>query len=77
MLLIGMTLSGLLACSGGQEPVFDPAQGLLGQGITWPFPNAQLIQDGQVAIPGDELPLPEGASPLPVERVAWRLARAA
>ncbi len=67
-----MTLGGLLACSGGQESVFDPAQGLLGQGIAWPFPNAQLIQDGQVAIPGEELPLPEGASALPVERLAWR-----
>jgi hypothetical protein len=69
--LAGIPLIALFACN-GDDPGFDPSQGLMGQGLTWPFPNAQLIQNGRVVVPVGELALPDDASLLPVERLAWR-----
>ena len=72
MLLAGLPLLLGLACTGETGEGYDPAAGLLGVGLTWPFPNAQLVADGHLAIPEGELALPDTATPLPVERLAWR-----
>jgi len=70
--LAALPLIALFACTGDEGSPYDPAAGLLGEGLTWPFPNAQLLTDGHVDIPIDELALPDDATPLPVERLAWR-----
>ncbi len=72
MLLAGLPLLVGLACTGGMGGDYDPAEGLLGVGLTWPFPNAQLLDEGHLSIPEEELALPDSATPLPVERLAWR-----
>ncbi len=47
----------------------DEGTGILGDGWANPFPSAELLTDGHVALRD----LPEvGATPLPVDRLAWR-----
>lgn len=67
-------LAGLLlpACSdrGGDS-------GAVGEGAPkpelLPFPSAHLVgSDGRLAIPAGLLAMPEGGTPFPVERLAWR-----
>ena len=58
----------LLACQCAQGPVEDA--GLMGQGLMWPFPNAQLMVDGRVSIPSEAVPYVD--TPMPTERLAWR-----
>ena len=60
----------LLACGGGcsQGPSGDGGQ--LGQGVMWPFPNADLVADGHLDIPSDQVPYVD--TPMPTERLSWR-----
>ena len=64
----------LLACTGNkpdhQPPVPDVGTGPIGTGWANPYPNAALVDDGGHLALRD---LPEGgATPLPLDRVAWR-----
>ncbi len=61
-----MTILWLLACSNA----LDGDGGQLGVGTIWPFPNADLMRDGHLAIPVGQLPLVD--TPFPVDRLAWR-----
>ncbi len=45
------------------------SRGLTGEGLLYPFPNAQLMQDGHVALPVDDFPGTE--TPLPAS-ISWR-----
>lgn len=67
-----LALSLLGACTGKQDdsnPMSAP-DGLLDQGALGPFPNADLVVDGHLAIPDGVLPA--AATPWDVSRVAWR-----
>ena len=70
-MVLGTLVVALWGCD-GDRPELDPTTGLLGQGLSWPFPSAHLVEDGHLAIPSSELALPEGSTPLPTERLAWR-----
>ncbi|MEQ1567517.1 MAG: hypothetical protein ABMA64_17885 [Myxococcota bacterium] len=70
-----MILAAILACTGDppvQPPphVEDVGTGPLGDGWANPFPNAQLV-DASGHLDLRDLPS-GGATPLPVERLAWR-----
>lgn len=72
-----MLLLLFLACSGDDTPLDDTGfvysgtnNGLLGAGPLEPFPNADLVVDGQLALPADLLPHAE--SEWPTDRVGWR-----
>jgi len=69
--VLGTLVVALWGCD-GDRPELDPTTGLLGQGLSWPFPSAHLVEDGHLAIPSSELALPAGSTPLPTERLAWR-----
>lgn len=58
----------LAACSGTHDAVSAP-DGLLDQGAFGPYPNADLVVDGHVALPDG---LPSAATPWDAGRVAWR-----
>lgn len=62
----------LAACTGKQDDsaVQTAPDGLLDQGALGPFPNADLVVDGHIAIPDGELPA--ATTPWDVSRVAWR-----
>ena len=66
-------LAFLVGCKPGDVPL-DDGVGLVGDGWANPFPNAQLMVDGRIAIPANEVP-PSTPTPLPVGRVAWREGR--
>lgn len=65
VLLLPLVLS---ACAGGGGDGAAP-DGLLDQGPYGPFPNADLVVDGHVALPDG---LPAAATPWDASRVAWR-----
>ena len=72
MLAAGFLIA-LMACEAAKdtpEATTDLSGGLLGGGLSDPFPSSFLIEDGRVAIPADLLP--DTPTPLPVERLAWR-----
>ena len=60
---------GLAACTAGKADSSGVPDGLLDQGKLGPFPNADLIVDGHVALPEG---LPAVVTPWDVSRVAWR-----
>ncbi len=63
---------GTTAPTGTAPDPVDLSEGLLGEGRVNPFPNALLIDTtGHLALQADDLP-PGGATPMPVERMAWR-----
>lgn len=65
-----MTLLLLLACAGkGDEPA--GVDGVLDQGPYNPFPSAELVADGHLALP-EGLPYKEGGTPLDVARLGYR-----
>ncbi len=68
LLALAFTTTG--CTSRGSDSSLSAPDGLLDQGALGPFPNADLIVDGHVAIP-DGL-LPAAATPWDVGRVAWR-----
>lgn len=61
----------LTACTGKHDDsATSPPDGLLDQGPLGPFPNADLVVDGRLAIPDGSLPA--ATTPWDVSRVAWR-----
>jgi hypothetical protein len=66
-----LALLALTGCPG--EPA-DTGVGLLGTGWLDPFPSALLVDtEGNVAIPLDAVPVPDGGTALPVDRFSgWR-----
>ncbi len=59
-----------LACTAGAP---DPAwTGLYDADPLNPFPSAELMVDGRVAIPAGALPVPDGGTALDVGRLNWR-----
>ena len=72
MIRLSLPLFLLVACTGksGDSTALIPPDGLLDQGALGPFPNADLVVDGALAIPEGSLPAAE--TPWDVTRVAWR-----
>jgi hypothetical protein len=62
----------LLACAGEKDPVETTWSSLYDDDPLNPFPSAELVADGHVAIPEGALPVPEGGTALPLDRVSWR-----
>lgn len=69
-MFLSLSLLGCVATDAARD------DGLLGEGVLWPFPNAGLIAaDGSLAIPEGALPQVPAAddgSPWAVERLNWR-----
>lgn len=68
------TTWGLLVLGGctATKPEPDAWEGLYDADPLNPFPSAELVVDGHVAIPADTLAVPEGGTPLDVGRLNWR-----
>ena len=64
-----LAVCGLSACTAEKSDTSGAPDGLLDQGKLGPFPNADLIVDGHVALPEG---LPAAVTPWDVSRVAWR-----
>jgi len=71
LLLLALAACGTpQADSPEQVPEDLTSSGLLGDGLLYPFPNAQLMRDSHIAIPPALLPTTD--TPFPIESVAWR-----
>ncbi len=64
-------LAWLLACA-GDKPAEDAWAGLYDADPLNPFPSAELVADGHLAIPEGSLAVPEGGTALDVGRLNWR-----
>lgn len=64
----------LLACNPPETATPGPAPrvGVLGEGSLNPFPSAELVVDGHLAIPEGALPQAEGGTAWDVARLNWR-----
>jgi len=58
--------------SDGGPMAVDDGVGLIGDVLGNPFPNVQLVGDHGLSMTLDDLPPIPSATPIPVERVAWR-----
>ncbi len=75
LLLAGLALLVAAGCEEQPEPYDGPPVGLIDDSILLPYPSIHLMSADdtsatgyRVAIPADLLPVPDGGSPLPVER---------
>lgn len=66
-----LALLALLACKPAVDDV-EPGVGLLGDHALNPFPMAELVVDGALALDASAFDFGDSVTALPVDRVAWR-----